>query len=85
MSYKVVCIKQFAGLQSNNQISNTIQIPIVDAIYTCIDERIDGMGMHSLILAELNHKGGYNSEFFAPIDGAGIRSNMIEQPVENAV
>lgn len=82
MAYKVVCIREFVGMKSNGSINMNIPLPIKDAIYTCIDERFDGMGLHSLILAELAFRGGYNSEYFAPIDDVGDRSNKVEQPVE---
>ena len=82
MAYKVVCIREFVGMQSNGSINMDHTLPVLDAIYTCIDERIDGMGMHSLILAELSYRGGYNSEYFAPVEGVGDKSNMVEQPIE---
>lgn len=85
MAYKVVCIREFVGMKSNGSINMNIPLPVKDAIYTCIDERFDGMGLHSLILAELAFKGGYNSEYFAPIDDIGERSNMAEKPVETAL
>lgn len=84
MSYKVVCIKEFVGLDSSGKFVN-IPMPVLDAIYTCIDENIDGFGTHSLILKELNHKGGYNSDYFAPIDGIGDKSNKVEQPMEQVI
>jgi hypothetical protein len=62
-----------------------IPLPVKDAIYTCIDERFDGMGLHSLILAELAFRGGYNSEYFAPVDDVGERSNVAEKLVETAL
>ena len=83
MSYKVVCIREFVGMKSNGSVNMNVPMPVKDAVYTCIDERFDGMGMHSLILAELAFRGGYNSEYFAPIDGVGDRSNKIEQPIES--
>ena len=81
MSYRVVCIREFAGLNSKGSFIN-IPMPKKDAIYTCINERFDGMGMHSLILAELAFRGGYNSEYFAPVDDIGPRSNRVEKPEE---
>lgn len=83
MAYKVVCIREFVGLQSNGSMNMDIPLPVLDAVYTCIDERFDGIGMHSLILAELAYRGGYNSEYFAPVEGVGDKSNMVEQPIEN--
>jgi len=85
MSYKVVCIREFVGMKSNGSVNMNVPMPVKDAVYTCIDERFDGMGMHSLILAELAFRGGYNSEYFAPIDGVGDRSNKIEQPIESTL
>lgn len=85
MSYKVVCIREFVGMTSNGSVNMNVPMPVKDAIYTCIDERFDGMGMHSLILAELAFRGGYNSEYFAPIDGTGERSNKLEQPIESTL
>ena len=85
MSYKVVCIRELVGMKSNGSVNMNVPMPVKDAVYTCIDERFDGMGMHSLILAELAFRGGYNSEYFAPIDGVGDRSNKIEQPIESAL
>ena len=82
MAYKVVCIREFVGMKSNGSINMNIPLPTKDAIYTCIDERFDGMGMHSLVLAELAFRGGYNSEYFAPIDDVGDRTNMAEKPIE---
>jgi hypothetical protein len=80
MSYKVVCIKEFVGLNSNGKMID-IPLPKKDAIYTCITENIDNMGLHSLILAELPFRHGYNSDYFAPIDNIGERSNRVELPI----
>lgn len=85
MAYKVVCIREFVGMKSNGSINMNIPLPVKDAVYTCIDERFDGMGLHSLILAELAFKGGYNSEYFAPVEDTGERSNMAEKPLETAL
>ena len=82
MSYKVVCIKEFVGMNSGGKINMSIPMPVKDAVYTCITERIDGMGMHALILAELPFRGGYNSDYFAPVEGQGERTNRVEQPIE---
>jgi hypothetical protein len=82
MAYKVVCIREFVGLRSNGTINMNIQLPVLNAVYTCIDENFDDLGLHSLILAELSHKAGYNSEYFAPVDDAGIKSNATEIPAE---
>jgi len=85
VAYKVVCIREFVGMKSNGSINMNVPLPVKDAIYTCIDERFDGMGLHSLILAELAFRGGYNSEYFAPVDDVGSKSNMTEQLIENSL
>lgn len=84
MSYKVVCIREFVGMKSDGKMNMNMNIPmpVKDAIYTCINERFDDMGMHALILAELPFRGGYNSDYFAPVEGQGERTNRVSQPVE---
>lgn len=82
MKYRVVCVREFVGMTSSGKINTDVQLPKKDSIYTCVGERFDGMGMHSLLLAELSYRGGYNSEYFVPVDDIGERSNRVEQPVE---
>lgn len=82
MQYKVVCIKEFAGLHSNGQLSH-IPKPILNAIYTVIDENIDGMGIHALILRELNFKAGYNSNHFRPLEPTDMKFESDEEILEN--
>lgn len=84
MQYKVVCIKEFSGIRSDGSLSN-IKRPVLDAIYTVIDENIDGYGLHALILAELPNRAGYNSEFFRPLELGDMNYESEESVVENVM
>ena len=78
MHYRVVCVKEFKGIRSNGTVSN-MKLPVVEAIYTVVDENIDWVGMHSLILAELPYKGGFNSEHFRPLEPGDLQYESIEE------
>lgn len=78
MQYKVVCVKEFRGVRSNGTVCN-IKLPVVDAVYTVVDENIDGFGVHSLILAELPYRSGYNSEHFRPLEPGDMLWESLEE------
>ena len=78
MRYKVVCIKEFIGLRSDGVITNVAR-PVVDAIYTVVGERVDGMGIMALILAEMYNKAGYNSEHFRPLEPGDLQYESEEE------
>ena len=78
MRYKVVCIKEFMGVRSDGQRTN-IARPVVDAIYTVVGERVDGMGILALLLAEMHSKAGYNSEHFRPLDPGDLQYESEEE------
>ena len=71
MQYKVVCVKEFRGVRSNGTVCN-IKLPVVD-------ENIDGFGVHSLILAELPYRSGYNSEHFRPLEPGDMLWESLEE------
>ena len=82
MRYKVVCIKEFRGIRSDGVVTN-IARPVVDAIYTVVGERVDGMGILALILAEMFSKAGYNSEHFRPLEPGDLQYESEEEVLEN--
>ena len=78
MKYKVVCVKEFIGIRSDGMLTN-IARPVVDAIYTVVGERVDGMGIMALILAEMYSKAGYNSEHFRPLEPGDLQYESEEE------
>jgi hypothetical protein len=81
MRYKVVCVKEFRGIRSDGQMTN-IARPVVDAVYTVVGERVDGMGVLALLLAEMHSKAGYNSEHFRPLEPGDLQYESVEEVLE---
>ena len=81
MRYKVVCVKEFKGMRSDGQ-RFTSALPVVDAVYTVVGERVDGMGIMALLLAEMPSRAGYNSEHFRPLEPTDLQWESLEEILE---
>lgn len=66
MSYSVVCVEEFVGMTSDGRMISA-PLPRKDSVYTCVSEKFDAVGMHSLKLAEMG-SWWYNSDYFVPVD-----------------
>lgn len=82
MRYKVVCVKEFKGIRSDGY-RFTSALPVLDAIYTVIGERVDAMGILALLLAEMPSRAGYNSEHFRPLEPGDLKWESIEEVLES--
>ena len=78
MRYKVVCVKEFRGVRSDGKLF-TSALPVVDAVYTVVGERVDGMGIMALLLAEMPSRAGYNSEHFRPLEPTDFQFESLEE------
>lgn len=81
MRYKVVCVKEFKGVRSDGQ-RFTSALPVVDAVYTVVGERVDGFGIMALLLAEMPSRAGYNSEYFRPVEPTDFQFESMEEILE---
>lgn len=81
MRYKVVCVKEFKGIRSDGQRFTSL-LPVKDAIYTVTGERVDGMGIMALLLAELPSRAGYNSEHFRPLEPGDLQWESLEEVLQ---
>lgn len=84
MRYKVVCVKEFKGIRSDGVVTN-ISRPLVDAVYTVVGERVDGMGIMALLLAEMPSSAGYNSEHFRPVEPTDFQFESLEEILEEGL